>query len=614
MNKSSRLRGALWTLLTALILASSAFLLWLSFQEYALWRGIADRIARDGSFESLTPASQSGLLWPVRIAGFVLIALAGWSFARPAAARRAMLGILRFPAWFARTLWADLRRLSSVFNPLPDSRAYRLALLAVIAAGVLVRLPFLDRAVIHDEAYTVETWASGSLRYAVEDYHLPNNHIFHTLLVRVVFNTLGSQPWMVRLPAFLAGALLIPLGYAFARRLYGQPAGILAAGLIAASPILADYSTNARGYTLFMLFSLLVFWLAAGLLRRKNLAGWVLLILSAGLGFWTVPMMLYPFGGACAWIFLSALDDREAARAYGGPWGLIKYLFVAGVSSGLLALLLYAPVLRSSGADALFNNQFVASLPWTDFWPTLFQSRLPETWGEWARGWGLPLALLLAAGVLASLVVHRRESAYRVHLLPAILLFVVLVLLYQHPNPWPRVWSYLYPLGYVWAAAGLLGVLKLLRLGRMQRWLLPSASAALVLAGLLISGSRALRECPAFNCPVGEEESVVLYLKPLLKETDLVLVESPSDAPVWYYFRQNGLSKDLFRKDHAFFRAFLLLRPAEGQTAEQLIAYRGPEAAFFNFDTLRPLMDFGGLQIVEIQAYPDLIRKEYHID
>ena len=33
-----------------------------------------------------------------------------------------------------------------MFNPQPDSRAYRLALLAVILAGVLVRLPFLDRA------------------------------------------------------------------------------------------------------------------------------------------------------------------------------------------------------------------------------------------------------------------------------------------------------------------------------------------------------------------------------------------------------------------------------------------------------------------------------------
>ena len=518
------------------------------------------------------------------------------------------------PAWLARTLWADLRLLPGLVNPQPDSRAYRLALLAVIVAGVLVRLPYLDRPVIHDEAYTVETWASGSLRYAVEDYHLPNNHIFHTLLVRLVMNTLGSRPWMIRLPAFLAAALLIPLGYALARRLYGQPAGILAAGLIAGSPILADYASNARGYTLFMLFSLLVFWLAAGLLRRKNLAGWVLLILCAGLGFWTVPMMLYPFGGACAWIFLSALLDRDAARAYGGPWGLIKYLVAAGIAAGLLALLLYAPVLLKAGPDALFNNQFVAPLSWNDFWPTLLQSRLPETWAEWSRGWGLPLALLLAAGVLVSLILHRRASAYRVHLLPAIFLFVAPAMLLQHPNPWPRVWSYLYPLGYVWAAAGLLGLLGLARLGRAQRWLLPAALGALIVTGLLICGSRALRECPALACPVGEEERAVLFLKPLLADDDLVLVESPSDAPVWYYFRQNGLSKDHFRKDRAFFRAFLLLRPAEGQTAEELIAYRGPEAAFFDFTTLRLAAEFGGLQVIEIQAYPDLIRKEYHID
>ncbi len=605
---------SLLLVLSALSLLAGLFLLWLSFQPHAAWRALADPIARDGSFDSLTPAVQSALAWPARVLGLLGLALAAWSLARPASAWRAFKWLWRSPGWFVRTFWADLRALPGLPRAEKPAPLERWLVTVLFLAVLLVRLPLLDRPVTHDEAYTVETWASGSLRYAVEDYHLPNNHIFHTLLVRIVLNTLGSRPWMIRLPAYLAGALLIPLAHAFGRRLYGRGAGLLGAGLAAAAPILADYSTNARGYTLFMLFSLLAFWLAAALLRGKNLAGWLALILAAGLGFWTVPMMLYPFGGVCAWIFLSALMDRSAARPYGGPWGLLKYLAAAGLSAGLLSLLLYAPVLLKSGPGALFGNQFVLPLPWADFWPTLVQSRLPETWAEFSRGWGLPAALLLAAGVLASLALHRRASPYRVHPLAAVFLWVAPVMLIQHPNPWPRVWSYLYPLALVFSAGGLLGLAGFLPQGRLRGRLLPAALAALVLGALALGAAANLRECPALACQPGEEERAAAYLAPRLAETDLVLVESPSDAPLWYYFRQEGLSKDYFRKDRPFFRAFLLLRPAEGQTAEGLIAYRGPEAAFFNFGTLQQVSAFGNLLVWEIQAYPDLIRKEFHLD
>lgn len=608
MNPFTWRQKTIWLALVLLLLAAGGLLLWLSFQGYATWRGLADRIARDGSFESLTPGVQAVLVWPVRALGLAGLALAVFSLARPAAARRGFGALLGFPGRLLRRLWADLRDLPGLSNPAPDGRAYRWALLGLVLAGLLVRLPYLNRPVIHDEAYTVETWASGSLRYAVEDYHLPNNHIFHTLLVQAVFNTLGSQPWMIRLPALLAGVLLIPLGYSLARRLYGQPAGLLAAGLIAGAPVLAGYSTIARGYSLFMLFSLLVFWLAAALLRRRNLAGWLLLALCAGLGFWTVPMMLYPFGGACAWIGLSAFLDREAAHAYRGAWRLLGHLAAAGVLSGLLALLLYAPVLLKSGPDALFGNQFVAPLSGTAFWPTLLQSRLPETWAEWVGGWTVLGAVLLGVGLAASLVLGRRISAYRVHPLVAIVLWVAPVIAVQHPNLWPRVSSYVYPLGFIWAAGGMMGLLGLA--GRRR---LPMAAAGIAVAALLIGAGRAWQACPGLVCAPSEEALAVDYLKPRLAADDLVLVESPSDAPVWYYFRQAGLSKDVFRKDHAFFRAFLLLRPDEGQTAEQLIAYRGPELAFFNLSTLERVAGFGGLQLYQVQANADLVRKAYGV-
>ena len=608
MNQFSPRQRITWVVLVLLLLAASGFLLWLSFQGYAGWRGLADRIARDGSFESLTTGVQAVLVWPVRALGLLGLLVGAASLIWRAVSLRILLDLASLPGRLLRRVLADLRDLPRLGNPTPDVRAYRWVLPALILAGLLVRLPHLNRPVIHDEAYTVETWASGSLRYAVEDYHLPNNHIFHTLLVQLVFNTLGSQPWMIRLPALLAGLLLIPLGYSLARRMYGQPAGLLAAGLIAGAPVLAGYSTISRGYSLFMLFSLLVFWLAAALLRRRNLAGWLLLALCAGLGFWTVPMMLYPFGGACAWIGLSAFLDREAAHAYRGPWRLLEYLAAAGVLSGLLALLLYAPVLLKAGPDVLFANQFVAPLSGATFWPTLLQSRLPETWAEWIGGWTVVGAAVLGVGLAASLVLGRRISGYPVHPLVAIVGWVAPVIIVQHPNLWPRVSSYLYPLGFIWAAGGWMGLLGLA--GRRR---LPAVAAGMVVVALLLGAGRAWQACPGLVCAPGEEALAVDYLKPRLTSTDLVLVESPSDAPVWYYFRQAGLSKELFRKDHAFFRAFLLLRPDEGQTAEQLIAYRGPEIAFFNLSTLERVAGFGGLQVYEVQANADLVRQAYGV-
>lgn len=609
MDKFSRAQRISWGALLLLCALAGIFLLWLSFQGYPQWRGLADRTARDGSLDSLTVAVQAALVWPVRALGLLGLGLTAASLACPTPSMRTLLALGRFPGWLLRTLHTDLRGLPRLRNPIRDGRAYRLALLAVFVVGVLLRIPYLGRPVIHDEAYTVETWASGSLRYAVEDYHLPNNHIFHTLLVQLIFNTLGSQPWMIRLPAFLAGTLLIPLGYSLARRLYGQPAGLLAAGMIATSPVLDYYSSIARGYTLFMLFSLLAFWLAAALLRRNNLVGWLLLVLCAGLGFWTVPVMLYPFGGVCAWIFLSALFDREAARAYHGPWGLLAHLAAAGVLSGLLALLLYAPVLLKAGPGALFGNQFVVPLDWQIFVPTLLQSRLPETWYEWVGGWTTPVAAALGIGLTASIVLRQRiTTGYRVHPLAAIVLWVAPVIALQHPNLWPRVSSYLYPLGFIWVAGGWMGLLGLA--GR--RWL-PATASVMVAAALMLGAGRALQTCPGLVCAPGEEAQAVAFLQPRLISTDLVLVESPSDAPVWYYFRQAGLSKDHFRKDHAFYRAFLLLRPDEGQTAEKLIAYRGPEIAFFNLDTLQFMASFSGLQVYQVQAYPDLIREAYGV-
>ena len=61
---------------------------------------------------------------------------------------------------------------------------------------------------------------------------------------------LGSAPQMVRLPELIAGIALIPMVAILARRVFGAAAGITAAMLVAASPMLVFYSVEARSYGL----------------------------------------------------------------------------------------------------------------------------------------------------------------------------------------------------------------------------------------------------------------------------------------------------------------------------------------------------------------------------
>src|SRR5206468_4613305 len=109
-----------------------------------------------------------------------------------------------------------------------------------------------------DEAHTFNEYATKSAYDAVSLYTFPNNHLFHTLLVHVAVQLLGGAPWVVRLPALIAGLALMPATYAMVRRLCDPTSAVLAAALVAASDPLVSYSVNGRGYTLLCLFTILL--------------------------------------------------------------------------------------------------------------------------------------------------------------------------------------------------------------------------------------------------------------------------------------------------------------------------------------------------------------------
>ena len=76
----------------------------------------------------------------------------------------------------------------------PISRSARYSFLLIIALGTIIRLVGITAPLHGDELVTVSIWANMPLLAIPTHYEYPNNHIFHTLVVAIIFITKGKQP------------------------------------------------------------------------------------------------------------------------------------------------------------------------------------------------------------------------------------------------------------------------------------------------------------------------------------------------------------------------------------------------------------------------------------
>jgi hypothetical protein len=160
---------------------------------------------------------------------------------------------------------------------------------AVIVASLL-RLQTLGGSLGHDEAYTLQAFASQPYERIITSYPAPNNHILHSLLVRCSVQLLGTETWIARFPALVAGILAVPLIFVLGRSLFLNPhAGLIAAWLLAIMPAHISYSQVARGYSLSILLSVLSLFFAKKAVDEGKIRLWAAFGLCGFLGAWTLP-------------------------------------------------------------------------------------------------------------------------------------------------------------------------------------------------------------------------------------------------------------------------------------------------------------------------------------
>jgi hypothetical protein len=434
-----------------------------------------------------------------------------------------------------------------------ENTPYLLALLCISLLSIALRLAFLSQPMRFDEAFTFLRFASKPLSEGLTQYSEPNNHLFHTLLVHVAYSLFGDLPWVIRLPALLAGIALVPLVYYATRQHYNPEAGLLAAAFAGSSSVLIEFSTNARGYMLVCCFFMALLGLAHHLRCLSDRPRWGVFALFTALGMYTIPTMFYPLEIVSAWLLLSILveNTRQPRRV------LLASFLLALLLAACLTLVIYLPVIEASGLDSLTGNRYVQALPWQNF-VLQIPILLERLWLIWNRDVPVPVQWMLVIGFVTSVIFHRRLARHPIPIVLAAALSLIPTLVVQRVIGFPRTWLFLLPLYFMLASAGIIYLVQVCcqRLEAPRpvflRTLLKEAQqhvrtlyAALALVVSLALGLSVLQnQSILMSDETGAlrgAESFTLLLKDRLQPGDAVLALRPADAPLEYYFRRNGL-------------------------------------------------------------------------
>jgi len=359
---------------------------------------------------------------------------------------------------------------------------------AICFIGLLLRLYFLNREIRYDEACTYLRFASKPLWIGLSAYTVPNNHLFHTLLVHATTGLIGEELWAIRLPALIAGAALPFLSYVCAELVATRGSGTWAAAIVAGSSIAVEYSVNARGYTLvsvFCILSWIALWLGVETKRPVYLA------IFAGciwLGMWTLPTMLFSFVAAVIWFFAIVRRYRRYTRDV-----LTKRFLSCCILGIILAGLCYLPPLLANGPSRVFANKYVSPRNLDGFLKGN-AIELKTAWNQWHRD-GIPGIGVIWA-VAACLFLSGPARKRPIFMMAAILAGTTFALVvFRQMVPYARVYLFLLPV-YAILVGGAFSRVVLVLTGNAGS------------AGPVVNGGLAVLCCVGLALQVAQKQSV----------------------------------------------------------------------------------------------------------
>jgi uncharacterized membrane protein len=411
---------------------------------------------------------------------------------------------------------------------IPDENRAAIVWLGIVCSlALLLRGFFLSQPMRFDEACTFRYFVKNGFVH-VFSYTVPNNHIFHTLCAYVSTAVFGGYPAALRLPALLAGLISIPCVMFLSRLLTKRDSGYLASCLLAAFPYMILYDTNARGYSLVALLSLLLAVSGLAWLSRPSPGRLLAVSAVSALGMWTMPSFLFAAAGLYFWmaaLFIYRNGPKRLWRAFIIPCGIFT---LAGTA------VLYLPTVAiNRGLHSLTQNSYVADLPWKEFFSAM-PAHLKQTYSLFVRHfpawlqWSLGGLIAAAAGFSI-----RKKNMEILFLLPALVLGSAAVLLLKHAVPYDRTWIFFIPFLLVFADAGFTFLTGFLR-PRLRTGLLFLVFLLTCAWGIRSVNRNAVGRFPDTGA-FPEAPVLVRFLAPVLTPNDLVISQCPADETIHYY-------------------------------------------------------------------------------
>lgn len=420
--------------------------------------------------------------------------------------------------------------------------------------------------VTYDEALSYVNFAGHSFGFLFSDFSFDTNHILYSACARISTLIFGVQPWSLRLPAFVAGVLVMPLFYAFARTVFNRHIAIIALCMVAVSGPFVEYSAMARGYSFTWLFTLCSLLAARHFVKTGNAMSAGLIALACALGMMTTPDMIYPGLMCYAWAaFMVLASYKSTAR--------VRLLKLSGSLFAAMAitLLLYSPVIAKHGFEQLVNHPSVVDDSWAHFMNT-HQDRVFDLWAYFIG----TSSSLIAAGALMG-VIYAAYISLKFRLLAfALLVATVPVVVLQHVMAAPAVWIFSFFVVYLGAAIGLFYLLKFIhdklapKFTKADRTLAAGCFVLLLLGWFGVRGEGD----PVERFP--EARTAAEWINANVHADDRVCTAMPWDAPIAFHvICLRGSTRVMQDGPRTTGATYVIVGPGQGQTPEGVMADAG---------------------------------------
>ncbi|MFQ6026494.1 MAG: glycosyltransferase family 39 protein [Dehalococcoidia bacterium] len=268
-------------------------------------------------------------------------------------------------------------------------------LLAVTALAAVLRLVGLGiESLWSDEIFSVQA-ARLPLRDILNIHH-GNTPPLHFLAMRAVTEWLGETEFTVRLPSALAGIGTVVFTFLIARRLTEARVALLAALLVAVSPVMNWYSQEARAYSMAGFFVVSASYFFLRYLDKKDFGNLAVYGVLAFLGLYTHYYFILVVVAHNLLILLQLVRAESifAAAVGAAKWGSVQ------IFASFAVFLRWEAFLAEPGLHG--RNTF--SQPLSEFIPGFYKSlglADPRLGGEPLLALGLWAVLLLGTGLAA---------------------------------------------------------------------------------------------------------------------------------------------------------------------------------------------------------------------